>query len=418
MQEVFLHYLFEHQLIQNKEFEIISPGQKNLDAGPDFFNAKIRIANVIWAGNVEIHIKSSDWKRHGHDKDKSYDNIILHLVYQHDQEIYATEGYHIPTFEIKFDSKIYESYKTLLNTESWIHCEDKIQQVDSITKISYIESLSINRLERKSKFFEELLSFNNNNWESSFYQAIAKGFGGKINAVPFELLAKSIPLTILTKHQNNVFQIEALLFGQAGFLDDTYAEDSYYMDLQKEYLYLKNKYQLESIRTELWKFSKIRPYNFPTIKIAFFTQLISNYHSLLSKILDCSSTEEVSQIITLQANTYWDTHYRFGKTSKKLIKKLGQSSKQHLLINTIIPFLYIYAQETGQESVKEKCLDWYINLKPEENNILEKWENLGFENTNAMHSQGLIELKNEKCDKHRCLDCRFAHKILTLSWNE
>ncbi len=418
MQEEFLHYLFEHRLLKNTEFDIISSGKKNLDAGPDFFNAKIKIDNTIWAGNVEIHIHSSDWEKHHHNKDKAYDNIILHLVAKHDKKILSTSGQEIPTFTMKYDKKIYQSYQNLLSRKSWIHCDDQIKIVDSITKISYLESLSIERLQRKSSYFENLLEFNNYNWEEAFYQALAIGFGGKVNAIPFELLSKNTPLSILLKHRDNLLQIEAFLFGQAGFLDQNISNDKYYNSLQKEYQYLKKKYQLESIKLELWKFSKIRPYNFPTIKIAWFAQLILNYQSLLSKVLECSNIEDLNKLFNLSASTYWDTHYKFTTDSNQKPKSFGKASKQHLIINTIIPFLYIYSKKTSTEKIEDLCIHWLSSLKPETNNITNHWENIGFENNNALQSQALIELKNEKCNKHKCIDCRIGHKILTLSWNE
>jgi len=418
MQEAFLHYLFEYQLLTNEEFEIISPGLKNLDAGPDFFNSKIKIGKTIWAGNVEIHILSSDWYKHKHNKDKAYDNIILHLVLQKDKEVYSTNGQLIPSYEVKFDPKLLETYNELIKHKAWIHCENKIQDIDSLTKNSYIDALAIERLQRKSQFFEDLLQFNNNDWEESFFQAISKSFGGKVNGIPFELLAKSVPLKTLLKQQNNLFQIEAILFGQAGFLNKEIVEDEYFNSLKKEYEYLQKKYQLTGVREELFKFSRIRPYNFPTIKIALLSKLISSTHSLFSTVLECKSISDLYTLFTLEASEYWETHYTFGKPSKILKKSLGTASVQHLIINTIIPFLYVYSEKTNQIGVKEKCIEWFSELEPEENSITRKWEELRFENLNALTSQGLIELKNEKCNKHMCLDCRIGHKILTLAWNE
>jgi len=414
MQEEFLQYLFEYGLIENTEFEIISSGIKNTDAGPDFFNSKIKIDDTIWAGNVEIHIKSSDWKRHNHHKDKAYDNIILHLVLIHDTEILTTKGVIIPTFEIKYKQEIFDTYESLIYNKLWVHCENDLSKIDSFTKSSYIDSLAIDRLMRKSLFFNQLLEYNNNNWEESFYQALAKGFGGKINQIPFELLAKSVSLKHLAKAKGNILEIEAILFGQAGLLEKE-ADDIYYQNLQQEYRFQRKKLKLENIRTELWKFSKVRPYNFPTLRIALFAQLINTRQSLLSIISECKTINDIENVLEVKASEYWETHYRFSENSKTLNKKLGKASKQHLIINTIIPFLYIYAEQTHQENLKERCLDWLSNLPKEDNNITRKWELLKFENANAMQSQGLIELKNEVCAKHRCIDCRIGHKILTLA---
>ena len=416
MQEEFLHYLFEYQLIENTEFEIISPGLKNNDSGPDFFNSKIRIGETVWAGNVEIHINASDWHKHGHQKDKAYDNIILHLVLKNDKDIFSTKGELIPAFEIKYNSEIYKNYNSLISNSLWVHCEKELPNIDTLTKISFLDKLAIDRLQRKTEFFDQLLEYNNNNWEETFFQALAKGFGGKVNNIPFELLSKSVSLNTILKNRGNILSIEAILYGQSGLLEDDSITDSYYSKLQNEYKFLKQKYQLEAIRPELWKFSKIRPYNFPTIKISLIAQLLNQYNSLFSKVIDCKTIIELETLFEIKASEYWEEHYTFGKASKSLSKRIGKSSKHNLIINTIIPFVYVYATQTNKEELKERCIDWLIAIPPEKNNITKKWEERGFENKNAMESQALIELKNEKCSKHLCLDCRIAHKILTLSW--
>lgn len=418
MQENFLHYLFEQKLIKNTEFEIISSGQKNLDAGPDFFNAKIKIDDTIWAGNVEIHINASDWIKHKHNKDKAYDNIILHLVFNNDVELFSTHGTLIPTFKILFDQQLLENYEALLSSKTWVHCQEKLFKVDLFTKINYTESLAIERLERKSLYFEQLLAFNQNDWENAFFQAIAKGFGSRLNQVAFELLAKSLPLKILLKHKTSLRQIEALLFGQAGFLNQGIVEDNYFNDLKKEYLFLQKKYNLEPIRFELWKFSKIRPYNFPSIKIALFSQYLYQNQAYLSSISECKSIQEVQDIFNVKASSYWDNHYNFGKKSKALNKSMSAHSIEHLLINTIIPFLFMYTSKMQLSHLQEQYLEWLMQITAEKNNITKEWEKLGFENKNALQSQGLIELKNEKCSKHQCIDCRIGHQILTLLWND
>lgn len=418
MQETFLHYLFEYQLIDNTEFEIISPGQKNTDAGPDFFNSKIKIGDTIWAGNVEIHILSSDWNRHQHQNDKAYDNIVLHLVLTDDAEIITTDGRVIPSYEIKFDPQLYLNYTSLIESPTWVHCQNQLQLVDSFTLDMHIESLATERLQRKSILFEDMFQFNNNDWNETFYQLIAKGFGSKINQIPFELLSKSLSFSILQKHSDNLLQIEALLFGQAGLLDQDYPENKYFIALKDEYHFLRQKYQLKNIRSELWKFSKIRPYNFPTIKLALFSRLIFTHRNLFSKLLDCKTLDELYSIFEIEASDFWTNHYVFEKDSKSLVKRLGKSSIQHLIINIIIPFLYTYGHRTGKNNIQALCINWFSEIEPESNNITRKWSSLGLKNPNALISQGLIELKNEKCNKHQCLDCRIAHKILTLSWNE
>jgi hypothetical protein len=416
MNEDFLHYIFEHQLLQNTDFEILSPGLRNPDAGPDFFNAKIKIGETIWAGNVEIHLKASDWYLHNHHKDKSYDNIILHLVLIDDKTIMNSEGRLIPSFEVKFDQSLHNKYLELIHSKQWIHCDNHIRNIDSFTINTFIDSLAIERLERKSEDYQQLVAYNNNDWENSFFQAICKGFGGKINQIPFELLAKQIDYKILLKHRDSLIQIEAFLYGIAGLLNGT-IDDAYLQELRSEFQFLKHKYQLQTIRKELIKYSKIRPYNFPDIRLALLSQLIFSNESLLSVVTETQSIEQLEKIFQVEASEYWATHYKLGISSKKLKKQNGKASIQHLIINTIVPFLYNYADKTGRDELKERCISWLTEMQAEQNNITKQWEKRGLENTNALQSQGLIELKNEKCIKHQCIHCRIGHKILTLTWH-
>ncbi len=416
MTEAFLQYLFEHQLLENKEFEVLSPGYKNKDAGPDFFNAKIKLDDIVWAGNVEIHINASDWNKHQHFKDKSYNNIILHLVLNKDTEVKNSVEEIVKTKEIKYNKTLYKKYLDLMNSEQWVHCQEDISNVDSFIVHQQIESLSIERLQRKSEQFEALIRYNKNDYESAFFQALAIGFGGKVNAIPFELIAKETPLKILLKNRHRLESIEALLLGQSGILEDVEEEDAYLKEMQQEYAFLKHKYQLNPIRKELLKYSKIRPSGFPDVKLAYLAQLIYRHSASLALFYECKTLNEVKSLLELKASDFWDTHYKIGVSSKPRKKKMGKGAVNHLIINVIIPFLYIYSEKNGAST--EHYLDWMQEMKSEKNNITEQWKRLGIKSENALESQGLIELKKEFCKKHLCLDCKIGHKILTLSWNE
>ncbi len=420
IKEEFLHYIWKNNLFHVKEL-IDSEGNKiiventgfhNHNAGPDFFNAKIKIGNTTWAGNVEIHIKSSYWETHKHNLDKAYDNVILHLVYQHDKDVFNSKGEKIQTCQLNFNHKYLANYEQLIKSKNIIACNSFINKTETFILNSWFTALLIERIAQKTSYLKQILKFTNNNWEEAFYISLARAFGFKINAEPFELLAKSLPSIILAKNKNNLFQLEALLFGQAGMLEDAKCEDDYFQSLKKEYKFLKSKYKLKAIEPHLWKFLRIRPVNFPTVRISQFAQLIHKSSHLFSKILECNSSKEIIEMFDLQASEYWNTHYTFGKTSKKNVKKFGKQATDNIIINTIVPTMFLYGKEKGNEKIKEKAIIFLENIKGEKNKITKKWEEVGLEVKNAYFSQSIIQLHNEYCLKKRCLDCRIGNKYL------
>ncbi len=419
MNEDFLHFIWENNLFEKKDLfadtkegvEIINLGQKNTDAGPDFFNSKIKIGNQIWAGNVEIHIKSSDWTAHKHNTDKAYDSVILQAVAQNNQPTTRTTNKQIPTIELKYDPQLLNNYLELYNSNQNIACFSKIKYLDKFTIKHWLSRLQIERLEQKSKIIEQLLQQNSNSWEETFYQYIAQNFGFKKNAVPFELLAKSLPLKYLSKHKNNLFQIEAMLFGQAGMLENNFEID-YYQKLKNEYKFLKNKFQLEPIESHLWIFLRLRPPNFPTIRIAQFAQLIFKSSQLFSKIIEIKDLEKIKKLFDLEASSFWETHYLFNKTSKKRIKKLGDSAINNILINTVSLFLFVYGMKKSDESYQNRAFELLESIKPENNSIINNWKKADLRIENAFYSQALIQLNNEFCKKQRCLECQIGNKLI------
>ena len=417
MKEEFLHYIFEYQFLENKDFQIISSGIKNTDAGPDFFNAKIKIDDTIWAGNVEIHINASDWKKHNHHKDAAYDNIILHLVLNDDAKVFNSKGNEISNYIMKFPSSLYQKYEELIQSKQWLPCHKEWQKLNSFDKTFLLDTLAVERLERKSLYYLALIQTNKNDWEEAFYQALARGFGGKLNAIPFELLTQSLPLKVLLKHRENILQIEALLFGQAGMLNDE-KEDTYYQELQKEYSFLQKKYSLVAIKSSVWKFSKIRPYSFPTIRISQFAQIIKKNGRLFNLILENLSLSFLQDVFLISASEYWKEHYQFETKSINRNKKIGKASFHHIVINTIIPFFFAYAQQIDNERLKSDLLELLTQIPAEKNSIISQWKRYDTKALNALETQSLIELRNEYCKHNRCIDCKIAHKILTLSWNE
>ena len=420
--EDFLHYIWKFKLFNasnlftqdGKEIEVINFGQHNTDAGPDFFNGKVKIDHTIWAGNIELHINSSDWIKHNHQNDKAYDNVILHVVYNNDKQILDKDGNTIPTLELKglIDQNLIKNHNTLVGQSgSEIPCGEQIKTVDEFTIQTWINRLAIERLERKSEEIRTTLHQNKNNWEETFYQYLFKYFGLKVNALPFELLAKNTPLKTIEKH-HNLASIEALLFGQAGYLDAN-VEDEYFQNLKKEYQFLKSKFNLKPLEICVWKFLRLRPSNFPTLRIAQISNLLHKETRLFSKIIESKSIKEIQEIFKVEASTYWNTHYQFGKlVEADKTKKIGISTINSIIINVIVPFTFVYGKENKKEELVEQALKLLESIKAENNSIIKKWNNLGVKTSNAMQTQSLLELKNNYCSQKKCLNCSIGNKIL------
>jgi len=419
--EEFLHHVWQFKLfntnnlktIQNEEVKIVQSGIQNTDAGPDFFNAKLQISETLWAGNVEIHTKSSDWIKHQHQLDKTYDNIILHVVYEDDQPITDKSGNFISTIELKnkIGASLIENYHDLLNSKSWIPCENQIKNVDEFIINSWINRLIVERLERKSGEIKETLELNKNDWEETFYQYLFKYFGLTVNALPFHLLAKQTPLRILEKH-NSLLSIESLLYGQAGMLEED-MQDTYYQSLREEYQFLKNKFSLEAIDKSLWKLLRLRPSNFPTIRISQLSNLLVKAPRIFSKVVGVSSIKELQSLFDVSASHYWDNHYQFGnKVDKKQVKKLGKTTINNIIINVVVPLLFIYSKENKTDDAGNEVFNYLEILPSEVNTIVKRWNELGVKTTNALQSQALLELKNNYCFQKKCLNCSIGNNLL------
>lgn len=421
MKEEFLQFIWKHGLLRKTDLkttdgqplEIISSGRFNTDSGPDFFNAKIRIGETIWAGNIEIHQKSSHWYRHRHNTDDAYNNVILHVVEFKDSPV-LVKSQALPTLIISYPIEILENYEQLLHSAKWIACEDKLPEYDPFLLRFWFSSLMIERLQEKTGDILILLEQNKNNWNEAFYRLLARNFGMKTNAQPFDLLAKSLPLQILSKHKTDLFQIEALLFGQSGLLNETLLGEDYYLSLRKEYSFLFKKYGLSGIESHLWKFMRLRPINFPTIRIAQLAMLIHHSIALFSRILETEDLDELRKLFGVSASEYWNTHYSFNKISKdNHPKTLGETAFNNLVINTIVPLLFVYGDQHLDEAMKDRALLLLEKLPPESNQIIRKWGELGIESRTAFETQALLQLKNKYCEFKKCLNCQLGAKIIT-----
>ena len=421
MKEEFLQFIWKQGLfikndlktMDGKLVEIISPGQTNSDSGPDFFNARVRIGETIWAGNVEIHQKSSHWYQHRHDTDAAYNNVILHVVEQHDKPV-QVKNHELPTLEIRYPAEILENYEQLLKSKHWVLCEEKLPDVDPFILRFWYSSLMIERLQSKTGDILAILEQNKSNWNETFYQLLSRNFGMKTNALPFEMLAKSLPLNVLSKHKNNLFQLEALLFGQSGLLNATLLGDDYLLSLRKEYSYLYKKYGLSGIESHLWKFMRLRPINFPTIRIAQLATLIHHSSALFSRILETENPNELRKLFDVSASEYWNTHYSFNKISKdNHTKTLGDTAFNNLVINTIVPMLFVYGDQHLDQTMKDRALQLLEKLAPESNQIIRKWNEMGIDCRSAFETQALLQLKNSYCANKKCLNCQLGAKIIT-----
>ncbi|HKJ43023.1 MAG TPA: DUF2851 family protein, partial [Sunxiuqinia sp.] len=398
--------------------EVIQPGQHNLDAGPDFFNARIRIGETTWAGNVEIHQKASDWFRHKHEQDAAYDNVVLHVVKENDRDVTNTKNEVLPGVELVYPDSHNENYLELMQSKGWIACSDHFHAVDSLALQIWFHGLMVERLQQKTESIVQQLKQNKNDWNETFYQFLARNFGFKINSVPFELLSRVLPLSVLAKHKGDLFQLEALLFGTAGLLNEQLLGDDYFLALRREYSFLYKKYKLKPIESHLWKFLRLRPVNFPTVRLAQFAALIHQSTALFSTLVEEKDLEKIHRLFDVKASDYWDTHYRFNKTSPKRTKKLGDSAFQNIIINTVVPFLFVYGDYHNQQHLKDKALDFLEKLQAEKNSIVTNWQKLGVEVRSAFDSQALIQLKNCYCNPKNCLNCRIGTKLIGRTLNE
>ena len=421
MREDFLQFIwrtrrFNHRNLfstAGEAIEIIRPGHYNRDAGPDFQNARIKIGTTLWVGQVEIHLRSSEWKRHRHQENKAYDSVILHVVMKEDIPIYRSNGSRIPCLELRshISRAVLSRYQYLLENISWIPCAKQVEHVAPLTIHAWLDRLLVERLEQQTRLIAQRLELNGNDWELTFYQYLARSFGLKVNMDPFEQLARNTPLLLLWKHKGSLFQIEALLFGQSGLLLDSQEED-YPKRLKREYEFLQRKYGLEPMSGVAWKFFRMRPNGFPTIRIAQFARFIYQTDHLFSKILAIQNVEEIIHLFDIKLSGYWTNHYRFNQVAPQKKKVLGKATIQRFIINTIVPFFFLYGSLRVKERYKQLALDLLEELGPESNRIVRQWALHGVKALNAAQSQGLLQLKKNYCDRKRCLDCAIGTQLL------
>jgi hypothetical protein len=428
MSESYLHFLYQFQYFDktnfqttdNESVEIIKIGRLNADSGADFQDARIFIGNIEWAGSVEIHLKSSEWDIHKHQNDTSYQNVILHLVWEDDKPILRKDGTKIPTITLsdRADKKLLQKYQSMMESKVEMPCQNQFREVDDIKKLSMLDKVLMKRLEDKSLIINQFLKENNTDWEETAYQVLAKNFGFKLNAEPFLSLAKNLPLKILQKHRDNLPQIEALIFGVAGFLqnekNDLETWDEYRLNLRKEFQFLASKYQLQDkiLGQHEWKYLRLRPANFPTVRLAQFARFIHENANLFSVLIHLENVKSFAKILKVKQSDYWIEHYIFGKKSEGKVPTLGNTSVENVVINTVVPLLVSYANQKDNQEYLEKAIRLLEELPAEENNITKHWQSMSLPIKSAFDSQASIEWFNHFCLPKKCLSCNVGVEIL------
>lgn len=420
MTEKLLHYIWQFQYFnrdcllttENENIEVIHPGTLNHNQGPDFLSGKIHVAGNTWAGNIELHVRSSDWLLHEHSSDKNYNNVILHVVWIDDRDISLKNKRTIPTLELQpvVSNLLLTKYKELMESHVFIPCQNQIAQVNPVIITGLKNRMLAERLHEKSNIIFDHLKITNNNWEECFWWMIAGSFGSPLNTEQFKEVAQSLPHTLLAKHKNQPLQLEALLLGQAGLLDDNFV-DSYPIMLKKEYDFLGKKYHLDKIKTSLF-FLRMRPANFPTIRLAQLSVLISKSSHLFSVIKETNQVSDIKTLFSIDANDYWHYHYRFDEDSPYKIKSIGTQMINSIIINTICTILFAYGVIHHDEFIKDKAMRWLEETPPEKNHITSGFLSLGIACKNAFESQALLQLKKKYCDVKRCLECAVGNAII------
>ena len=427
--EQLLHYVWKHKLFplgdlkttDGLEVEVIDPGLHNRNSGPDFFNAKVKINGTLWVGNVEIHDKSSDWYLHGHDKDKAYDNVVLHVTGLPDRDVTNTQGQFIPQMQLDIPDSVRENYEELLRTDQYPPCYRIIPDLPRLTIHSWMAALQTERLEQKTQAICRRAQRMNGSWEDAYFMTLARNYGFGINGDAFEEWAAHIPLSAVAHHRDNLFQIEAIFMGQAGLLDiqaipERYQQDAlnegYFAKLRNEYQYLAHKFSWQPMDYKRWKFLRLRPQNFPHIRLSQLANLYYEHKTGLSQLIECADSLALHDLMKTKVTPYWETHYTFGSSSEQNEKSLSPFSINLLLINTCIPMLFAYGRHSANEQLCNRAFDLLEQLKAENNYIIRLWKECGLSVENAGDSQALIQLKKEYCDKKECLRCRIGYEYL------
>jgi len=419
--ESFLHFVWKHKIFHKyplqttdgRSIQIIHSGFSHQDAGPDFKQAIIKIENITWAGDIEIHINSSDWYKHGHHLDKKYSIVILHVVYIQDVNVRRSDHEFFPALELKnlIPDEVIEKYRDLLTSSFSLPCKEQLQTITTLQFSSILSRLMLERLTRRQKQIFQIFEQSQKNWNELIFKLLIINFGFKTNSAAFELLSRILPYKILCKHTHSKFQVYALVFGQAGMLEE-WRDDKYYLSLQTEYKYLQQKYKLIPMPERIWNLLRLRPQNFPCIRLAQLSETLCHHFDFLTNIENFTTIEQFEKMFSYQSHDYWKTHYYFGKVSKEHTTNMGYNTFELIMINTIIPALYSYGAFMGNEQFQERAILLLETLCFEKNNLTKSYRQCGFPSESALHSQAILELNKRYCTKKNCLECLFWGQIV------
>ena len=427
--EALLQYVWKHKLwplkpletTDGEAVEVIDSGLQNRNAGPDFFNAKVKIGGTLWVGNVEIHDRAADWNTHGHQRDAAYDNVILHVCGEVNAQAETSAGRRLPQMQLDVPETVRQNYRQLLVADRYPPCYQMIPSLSPLIVHSWLSALQTERLEQKTEAIRKRVAQCNGSWEQAYFTTLARNFGFGINGDAFEQWAQNIPLSAVGHHRDDLFQIEAFFLGQAGLLDlesiperyhDEALNEGYFARLRNEYLYLQRKFSLQPIDAKLWRFLRLRPQNFPHIRIAQLAQLYFSRRASLSEIVDCTTVKELENALDTCATAYWQTHFLFGAASPKNKKRLSPASRRLIVINTVVPMLFAYGRHRHDETLCDRAFTLLEELGAEKNRITRMWSECGLNVRSAADTQALIQLKNEYCNRKDCLRCRIGYEFL------
>ena len=424
--EKLLHYIWKHRILPLSELrttdgrsvEVIDPGLLNMHAGPDFFNAKVRIDGVMWVGNVEIHERSADWFLHGHDTDAAYNNMVLHVAAVVDADVVTERGDHLPQVQLAVPQQVLSNYRRLLAFDRYPPCREAVLPLDAIKKRSWLSALVAERLNEKTEAIRRRVALFEGSWEAAFFATVARSFGFGVNSEAFEQWAERLPLMQIAHHRDNPFQVEAMFIGMAGLLDEAQMTpatreaalaDPYFLSLKREFGYLSRKFQLEPMARQAWRFLRLRPQNFPYIRMSQLAQLYCSRRAGLAEITACESVKQLHAVLQTSVSDYWRTHYTFGKESSLNEKRLSTASLNLLAINAAVPVLHAWGCYRDDERLVQRALDWLEELPAEDNTYIRLWKECGVEARNAADTQALIQLQHRYCERKDCLRCRFGY---------
>ncbi len=423
--EKLLHYCWKHRLFplaelyttDGRRVEVIDTGLHNRNAGPDFFNAKVKIDGTLWVGNVEIHDRSTDWYVHGHQHDAAYDNVVLHVAEVIDTDVTTHDGKSLPQLQLSVPDTIRQQYNQLITTDDYPPCYRIIPSLSRLTVHAWMSALQVERLEQKTNDIARRVEQADGSWEAAYFATLARNFGFGINGDAFETWAQHIPLQAVAHHRDDLFQVEAIFMGQAGLLErreerGEWMNDDYFVRLRNEYRYLAHKFSLQPMDARMWRFLRLRPQNFPYIRIAQLAHLYYSRQAGLSQMLECKTIKELLQLFLTAPTPYWQTHYTFGHESSKSEKRLSAHSRNLIILNTAIPMFFAYGRHHSREELCDRAFDLLEQLRPEDNHMIRTWQQCGLEVSNAGDTQALIQLKKEYCDRRDCLRCRFGYEYL------